>query len=138
MSASFDDNAIKAMLQKLLDAKPLALQAAGVSLLTEAQKSIIESGPGWPGFKRPPKRAHQLLWLTATLLRSLAVGGADNIFQEDSDSVTVGTGTSYGKYQNLGVPSHNLPPRPFLFIDENRLQLATAAYLNQLELAWSK
>jgi len=136
-SASFDGlGAIKAKLQRLLDGKDDALKAAGVMILTESQKSIINSGPGWPGFKRPPKRAHQLLWETGTLLRSLALGGGDNIMEQSGNTITLGSNVRYAKWQNEGTK--NIPARPFLFIDDARIELAKDAYIAQLMKAWKK
>lgn len=138
MSAEFiGGDAIKAKLQQIIDARPKALLAAGVTLLTLSQQSILQQGPGWPGFKRQPKRAHQLLFLTGTLLRSLAYGASDNITQEDDNSITVGSAVTYARAQNLGDPKHNLPARTFLYIDDRRLQLARASYLAQIVKAWN-
>lgn len=138
-SAEFDGlEAIKAKLQRVLDAKDDALKAAGLVILTESQKSIINSGPGWPGFKRPPKRAHQLLWLSATLLRSLALGGADNVMEQSGDTITLGSNVRYAKWQNEGTEDGHIPARPFLYTSEERLQLATQAYIATLTKAWQK
>lgn len=129
---------IRRKLQQMLDGKPQALKAAGVVLLTEAQKSITQGGNGWPGFARQPKRAHQLLWDYGTLLRSLAVGDTNNVFQEDGDSITIGSSVDYARAQNLGNPAHDLPARPYLFVDEARLRLAETAFMNQLKKAWDR
>lgn len=129
---------IRAKLQALLDAKPQALHAAGVSLLTAAYQSIQNSGPGWKPFSRPPRRAHDLLRLTGLLLKSLAFGQENNIFEESENQIVLGSNVKYAAAQNLGVPSHDLPARPFLFISQSRIDAARDAYMQQLTAAWNR
>jgi phage gpG-like protein len=138
MSAEFfGGDVIKAKLNALLLAKPDALKSAGLSLLLAAQKSIISGGPGFAPQKRPYKPVHQLLWEHGTLLRSLAIDGADNVFSEDDNSITVGSAVKYAQALNLGYAPHNLPQREFLKIDDQRLADARDAYIAALKRAWS-
>ena len=130
---------IKRKLQAMLMAKSDGLKAAGLVVLTKAQKTITSGGGnGWPGFKRPPTRAHQLLWDYGTLLRSLTVGDTNNVFEQDDASITIGSNVAYARAQNLGDPNHNLPARPFLFLDNERMDLAKDAYLAQIKKAWDR
>lgn len=112
-------DALKARLQRLQRSSETAMKAAGVGALTVAQKAIINQGDGkWPAWSQNyrPKRSHQMLWDMGTLLRSLALGGAENVFEQDAQSVTVGTNVAYAAAQNFGIPTRNLPPRPFFVI----------------------
>ena len=129
---------IKQRLESILASKADALKAAGVSILTSSQKEIIEGNPDWPGFKRPPKRAHQLLWMYGTLLRSLAIESPDNIIREEENSIVVGSNVIYANAQNRGNPDHNLPARPFLYLSNDRMKLAEAAFLAQIMKAWDR
>ena len=134
-SAEFiNGDAIKAKLIALQMAKANALKAAGLAVLTASQQSIIQSGPGWEPQKRPYKPPHMLLWEHGTLLRSLALGGSDNIFQQNDNTITLGTAVSYAGYLNDGTK--NMVARKFLYLDDARLQLAKDAYLNVLKKAW--
>jgi phage gpG-like protein len=123
--------ALKARLKSLSSAKKQALKAAGVAVLTVSQQTIINQGNGdWPAWSPNyhPKRAHQMLWETGTLLRSLSLGGAGNEFDQEADSVTVGTNVVYAAAQNFGYPAGHLPARPFLDINDRMKQMAQAAF----------
>ena len=132
-SSGFDN--IVQRLRSMIEAQPQALKAAGVALLTQAQQSIINGGNGWPAWSPnyKPKRMHQILWDTGTLLRSLAIGDGNNVFREEGNSVTVGSNVVYAARQNFG--GGGIPARPFLYVDDDRLRVCTQAYLAQLQRA---
>lgn len=132
MSVEVDAAALKATVQRILDNRPDALKAAGLVLLADAQQTIHDGGQAWAPFKTLPKRPHQLLWDTGTLIQSLALGGAGNVFEQTGDTVTVGTNVAYAAAQNYGYEPRNLPARPFLFIDDEREQQASNAYSKAL------
>jgi phage gpG-like protein len=122
---------LKAKVQGILNNREGALKAAGLVLLAKAQEAIEQSGPGWAPFKRPPKRPHQLLWDTGTLIQSLSLSGANNVFTVSGNSVTVGTNVAYAAAQNEGT-RRGVPARPYLFIDAERQDAANAAYVKRL------
>lgn len=106
---------------------PNALQAAGLTFVTLSQQTIINQGNGaWAPFKRLPKRPHQLLWETGTMLRGITTGNIDG------DTITVGDNVAYAAAQNYGVPSHSLPARPFFVWDQTVADKVGAAYMKAL------
>jgi phage gpG-like protein len=133
-SAEFNGfEAVKAKLGGMLAAKAQALKAAGLAILTAAQKSITSGGAGWPAWSPnyKPKRAHQMLWDYGTLLRSLTLGDQNNVFREEGDdTVIVGSAVAYARAQNQGYG--HLPARPYLFVDDDRAKLAQQAFIAQL------
>jgi phage gpG-like protein len=124
-SMDFDSGSIKKRLQALLDAKATALNMAGASLLADVQQSFVQSGPGWQA-RKPPTGTWKLLWKSGTLFRSMtmAVGEVDS-------SVSVGTNVSYAIFLNEGT--RKMVARPFLFLDDTRIQDATDAFHNVLQ-----
>lgn len=129
---------IKARLKGVLAAKKDALKAAGVAVLTNAQQTITNGGDGWQPWSKnyKPKRAHQMLWDTGTLLRSLTVGDANNIFdQENDNTIIVGSNVKYAAAQNFGYSPRNLPARPFLLVNAKTQDVAQRAFVAKLQKA---
>lgn len=131
MSVRVNVAEVKADINKMIGNVPQARKAAGIFVVLQAQKKIINQGDGeWPPLKRLPKRPHQLLWDTGTLLRSLAPGGADNIMEENANGITVGTSVAYAAAQNFGLPSRGLPARTF-FVESSETEGQIAAIYKQ-------
>lgn len=112
MGLNVDASGLLAKIAKIKANIPLALRAVGTVVLLNASETITSGGNGWPPFKKLPKRPHQLLWDTGTLLRSLTPGGANNVLDVSASSVTVGTNVLYAQYQQEGT--RTIPARPYL------------------------
>jgi hypothetical protein len=80
-----------AKMQNLKANIPKAMEAVGAYVLLSAARTITDGGNGWAPFKKLPKRPHQLLWDSGTLLRSLTPGDSDNVLTVSGDTITVGT-----------------------------------------------
>jgi phage gpG-like protein len=118
VGVSVDASGLLAKIATVKSNIPLALKAVGTYVLLEASQTIVNQGYGaWAPFKKLPKRAHQLLWDTGTLLRSLTPNGASNVLEVSSNSVTVGTNVLYAGYQQDGT-RRGIPPRPYLVWDD--------------------
>jgi phage gpG-like protein len=131
---------IKARLQRMIAAKQEALKASGVAVLTESQKTITSGGNGWAPWSTnyKPKRVHQMLWDTGTLLRSLSIGDEHNIFRTDGDdSIVVGSNVKYAAAQNYGYSPRNLPARPYLVLNAQVEEVAKKAFAAQLQRAFN-
>jgi phage gpG-like protein len=119
-----------------------ALLRAGVVVLKAAQDRIDAGGPGWP----PNKTGTPLLHRTGRLLSSLTVGAAGNVERVSPTEIVVGTNVRYAAFLQNGTVgvirarkqnrlaaslgaagflahshaerSGGLPPRPYLFVDQ--------------------
>jgi len=123
---------IKNKLQALLDAKEQALNMAGASLLADVQQSFVQSGFGeWAERKTQMRRGvridtWKLLWKTGTLFRSMTMNADVN-----DSSIEVGTNVAYAVFLNDGT--RKMVARPFLFVDDNRIEHATSAFYAVLQ-----
>ena len=132
MGAEIDAAALRATVERMLANREAGLKAAGLTILAASQQEIHDGGQGWAPFKKLPKSPHQLLWESGTLIQSLALGGPGNVFEIDGGSVKTGTNVAYAAAQNYGYEPHDLPARPFLFVDDKRQEQAEKAYVNAL------
>jgi len=123
---------IKNKLQSLLDAKEQALNMAGASLLADVQQSFVQSGFGEWAERKPQMRrgvridTWKLLWKTGTLFRSMTMNA-----DVDNSSIEIGTSVAYAQWLNNGT--RKMVARPFLFVDDNRIEHATNAFYAVLQ-----
>jgi phage gpG-like protein len=132
VGAEIDASQLLATVHRMLGNREEGLHAAGLVILAVEQQTIHDGNPSWAGFRTLPKSPHQLLWETGTLIQSLALNGPGNVFEVKGDSVTTGTNVAYAAAQNYGYAPHDLPARPFMFIDDARQEQANKAYVNAL------
>lgn len=140
------DEHLKATLLKLrsrLDELHPAFLRAGAVALRAAQARIMDKNGGtWAPAKVDPKNRKgqvigSLLFRTGHLFRSLSVGGEDSLVQDISGGIRVGTnlnnkGRPYPIYLQKGAPKINLPPRPFLFLDERTVNGIKEVFTNHV------
>ena len=124
MPFTFDGSGALAKLQRLQDNMPKAVEAMGIVYLAAAQRRITSGGSGWAPWSKDyanyiaRTHQHQMLWDTGTLVRSLSVGGQDNIFQPNGNSITIGSNVAYAAAQEFGYGPRDLPARPYLIMDD--------------------